>query len=458
MHLNKLVIIAGCLTLSGCVGTLDPLFNRQAIDAPKNWQDTQAVSTIDTNWLASFQRDDLSQLVQLALQNNLDLKKRALDVSIAEQKLTQANSSFFPDLDFSFSQKRANSASDANPTNTSSLGLDLSYELDVWGKLSDQAKQATQNLNYAQATFEQARQQLAADVATAWLKVIETRQLLELYDRRVQNARNNLAIIESGYEKGLNEARDVYLGRNELDSELSRVANQRAAVSEARRTLERYLGDYPKGQLQIDGEIPTLTQEIAPGLPEDLISRKASLAASWNNLQSKNAALAYAHKQRLPALNLSAALTETADLPKNLFDGSAMIWSLLGSVTAPIFDAGELKSKEEVARLELRQAEYQYLNDVYDAYQAVENAITREASLKQQYSATQLAEQNARTALDLSFEQYQRGLIEYTSVLDSQSRLHDAENSLIQIKSELVANRINLHVALGGDFQHSEAQ
>jgi outer membrane protein TolC len=88
----------------------------------------------------------------------------------------------------------------------------------------------------------------------------------------------------------------------------------------------------------------------------------------------------------------------------------------------------------------------------------VENAITREDSLEQQYAATQLAEQNARTALDLSFEQYQRGLIEYTSVLDSQSRLHDAENSLIQIKSELIANRINLHVALGGDFQHSEAQ
>ncbi|WP_419799961.1 TolC family protein [Terasakiella sp.] len=129
---------------------------------------------------------------------------------------------------------------------------------------------------------------------------------------------------------------------------------------------------------------------------------------------------------------------------------------MLGSLSAPIFDAGKLASAEEVARLELRQAEAQYLSDVFEAYKEVENAISEELSLEKRFESTKYAAENAKIAADLSFQQYQRGLVEYTTVLESQTRYYDAEVSAIKIQSQLAANRIKLHLALGGDFAQAK--
>ena len=127
-------------------------------------------------------------------------------------------------------------------------------------------------------------------------------------------------------------------------------------------------------------------------------------------------------------------------------------WSLLGSLTSPLFDGGRLAALEEQARLSLRQQELQYLQQVYDAFVEVENALTAERTLKQRYTVMLEAQKNALAAQTLSFEQYRNGLVSYTTVLDAQSRAFDAQSTLIQIKSELLTNRVRLHVALGGDF------
>ncbi len=449
---QKIIFTCGLLVLSGCGTSLESLISRQAIEAPHGWQEVTKVTEVSDNWLASFKQIELSKLVDKALKNNLEIKQKAYAVKIREQQLNSAGSSFFPTLDLNFSQKRAGTTNSPVAVNTASLGLEAQYELDVWGKLSDAEKEATQNLLYAKATYEQARQQLAADVASAWFSVIEANHLLDLYKRRVLTAKNNEAIIEGGYDKGLNEALDVYLARNQLNKERSLVAEQEGSVKSAIRVLERYLGEYPEGREFVDGEIPVLDTPITLGLPQELIERKASLTASWSNLVSKNAALAYAHKQRLPSLTFTGTLSDSATLGTKLFNGDGLAWSLLGTLAAPIFDAGKLKAAEEVTRLELRQAEFQYLSDIYNAYQDVENAISTENSLNRQYESIRLAEDSAKTALDLSFEQYQRGLVGYTTVLESQSRYHDAQTSAIVIKAGLVTNRIRLHLAVGGDF------
>ena len=129
------------------------------------------------------------------------------------------------------------------------MSLNLGYEVDLWGKLSDSNRQA--NLNYLaqQARFEQAKQQLVADVVKGWFDVVTAKQLLDLYKRREANALQNLDIIESGYRQGLNEALDVYLARNELNNERSRIATQQASLLTTARVLERLLGDYPKAAL-----------------------------------------------------------------------------------------------------------------------------------------------------------------------------------------------------------------
>jgi outer membrane protein TolC len=181
------------------------------------------------------------------------------------------------------------------------------------------------------------------------------------------------------------------------------------------------------------------------------------LLASWYQLLAKNSALAYAHKQRFPSISITTSLTDSRADISDLLSSSSLGWSLLGNITMPLFNAGKLKANEEKARLTLKQTEQTYLSTLYNAFADVENAVTTEATLTERYQIMLKAQENAIAAETLSFEQYQKGLVEYTTVLDAQSRSYDAQSTVIQIKNQLITNRINLHIALGGNFAKSSS-
>ena len=402
--------------------------------------------------LSHFNSSDLQQLVDKALNQNFTLQQLALTVALREQDVTITDAARWPTLDLSFDPSRRKSLDPTRYQSSFSLDLNLRYELDIWGKLSDSTRQQYLTWQAEKANYLQAQQQLAADVVIAWYNIIEAQQLLALMEKRVAVAQQNLDIIESGYRQGLNESLDVYLTRNELNTELSRKADQVATQQTAIRTLERLLGDYPAGLLAVEQSLPLITDDIPLGMPAELLSRKPQLLQRWHQLLAADASVALAHKQRFPSFTLTGSVGRSSSELNELISGEAIGWSLLGSLTTPLFNAGELKAREEKARITLKQTEQQYLDTLYQAFADVENGITREASLKARYQATMKAEENAVIAEKLSFEQYLKGLVSYTTVLDAQQRAFDAQSNLIQIKNQLIANRVRLHLALGGDF------
>ena len=438
--------------LCGCVNTSQVDNNIRSAQVPQNWQFSEKTRPITDNWLAQFSQPQLSMLIIEALNHNYSLRQDAYDVQILEQQLLQADAEFWPDLDLNLTTGRANSTTGVI-SNSSSLALESSYELDIWGKLTSAQQRA--NLNYLaiKAQYQQNRQTLVANLATNWFDWIAAKQLTSLFEQRVKNAKQNLDIIESGYHQGLNGALDVYQSRNDLNTELSNLAQQEDTQLQSVRSLERLLGRYPDASLTSQPlTLPLLTTDIPLGMPLDIISRKPELLASWYQVLAQDAGLAFAHKQRFPSINLRASISDSADELTDLLSGSSLAWSLLGGLTAPLFRAGELKANEEIARLQLKQQEQNYLDTLYNAFSTVENAITTENSLQQRYHATLAAQQNAKAAETLAFEQYQLGLITYTTVLEAQGRSFSALSTLIQIKNQQLANRINLHLALGGDF------
>ena len=237
-----------------------------------------------------------------------------------------------------------------------------------------------------------------------------------------------------------------------MNNELSRVATQQAELVKAKRILERLTGAYPAGELIVNADLPKLDSAISLGLPANLLTKKPALVASWYQLLAKDANVAYAHKQRFPALKLTGSLGNSDSELKELLSPSSLAWSLVSNITAPIFNAGKLAAEQERARLERQISEQNYLDTLFNAFSDVENALTTEQSLQQRYITTVRAQENAEAAQTLAFEQYQSGLVEYTTVLESQKRAFDAQSSVIQIKSQLLSNRINLHLALGGAF------
>ena len=450
--LLPLLPLLSSLFLLACSSTSEVDEKLKDLPLPQNWHDSKQALMVEHNWISQLDNSQVHQLVKKALSANHQFAMQTYALEISEQQLIVSGSQLWPELDLAFRSGRNKENETDTYSNSNSINLNLSYEVDIWGKLSDADRLSNYNYLAQKSLFEQYKQQLVVNVITTWFSVIEAEKLLSLYRSRVENSKQNLAIIESGYKSGLTAALDVYLTRNDLNNELTRVSEQETVKTKLIRQLERLIGEYPKGELLVNANLPLLTNDIPVGLPSELISRKPGLKASWYKLLSQDASLAYAHKQRFPSIVFLGSIGDSNTDIGELLSSSSLAWSLLGSVSAPIFNAGRLQANEEKFRLELKQSEQLYLDTLYSAFSAVENAITTEKSLKQRYYTMLAAQENAKIASTLSFEQYQSGLVSYTTVLEAQKRSFAAQTTLITIKNQLIANRINLHFSLGGDF------
>ncbi|MDO6446021.1 TolC family protein [Colwellia sp. 1_MG-2023] len=423
---------------------------------PQHWQSIKSQISDDAqssdNWITTFNDPQLIALVEQAIKQNRLLKTQKITMKLAEQKALVSGASRLPALTLNQGNSRRKNVSDdvAQYTSSADVDLELSLEVDIWGKLSDQQNQATLNFAAAKSTYEHQKTTLIAQVASAWFDVISAQELLNLYQERAKNLTNNLEMIQASYRLGLNDALDVYLTQNDVSQESARVAQQQQVLSVAKRQLELLIGEYPDGNFTSNVALPVLNQEVLIGAPAQLLTKRHDILTSWYQLLALDAGLAVSHKQRFPKISLFASTGDSSDELQHLLDGSSLAWSLIGNLTLPLFDGGRLASLEKQARLEVEQQEQYYLNDLYQAFADVENNIANSKALKERYQHLTLASQNALTAEKLSFDQYMRGLVSYTTVLESQRRAFDAQNSLIQLTNQLLQNRISLFVSLGG--------
>ena len=454
--ITKLPALCAMLVLAGCaVSAISPDVRER--DLPDSWRGEAEYDAVRDGWLAQLGDTELSGLVTGAMEQNYRLAQLAADVEAARQAVVISGAARYPELSMALNGSRRRVISNQfGITRTSSnfeIGMDLFWEIDVWGKLKDVEKQASLSWLAAQALYEDSRLRLAARVAGAWFNVIGASDKLALLRERLENLEQDLDIIEHAYNQGLTGALDVYLARTGVDQERARIAGQEQLLAENRITLQLLLGDYPDGRLDVDRTLPLLDSPVPAGLPSELISRRPDLQQAWMNLLASDAAVAIAHKQRFPRITLVAAGNDVSKEFTNLLDGSALAWSVLGNLAQPLFNRGRLKAQEEQARARVAQAENQYLDRLYQAFSEVENALSRNRSLQTRYRVTLASEKNAVAGLDLAFEQYQRGLVPYTTVLEAQRRAFDIQSGVIDLRNQLIQNRISLYLALGGGFE-----
>lgn len=448
-------LVGACSTPSGLSHKKPEHFVEKNI--PVNWQSdgtNNEASTVASGWITSFDDKALERTISYALQNSYVLNSEKVSVEIAKERLKVSASTDLPELSLSLANSRRKNVTNNMVTYQTSadLSVDLSYELDLWGKLSDQQNQDRLNYAAALSNYQHSELTLVANISKAWFDLTQAQQLLNLYQERADNLQRNLSMIQSSYQLGLNDALDVYLTKNSVNQELARVAAQQQALKVSSRKLELLVGDYPLADRASEQSLPFINEEINLGLPAQLLTRRADIQASWLALLALDAGLAVAHKQRFPSFNLNASVSDNASELTNLLNGGALAWSLIGGVTSPLFNAGRLESLETQAKLSVVQNEKQYLQQVYQAFADVENSVSERESLTQQYAFYFKAQDNAIAAEKLSFDQYLRGLVTYTTVLESQRRSFDAQTTVIQLTNQLLQNRIEIYLALGGDY------
>ena len=264
--------------------------------APERWAALPKLAPAGaTGWLDDFQDPALRRLVERALAANPDLKAAAARVNQARAETVQAGAALFPSVSAGYSASRSQSPGDQRfsgltPINNRfRLPLNVSWEIDLWGRVADERGAARANRQAAEETFHAARLSLAANTVRTAVTLAEAEALRDLAERNVANRRVQLGVLNRQLERGLDPDRaalDVSLGRADLARAESLVEQRRASADQTRRALEVLLGGYPAGREPGLRGVPGLKRGVPSGLPSELLLRRPDLRAAERRLEA----------------------------------------------------------------------------------------------------------------------------------------------------------------------------
>nr|VFJ90054.1 MAG: efflux transporter, outer membrane factor (OMF) lipoprotein, NodT family [Candidatus Kentron sp. LFY] len=410
-------------------------------------------SDLVPSWLADFEAPILHTLVEEAVGKNFDLDAAIARVRAARARARREGAEKLPEFTGDLSASRARSGLTGTVSNTFALGIEVSWEADLWDRLDSAARAAVARVRAEEGDYRMARLSLAANVARTWFEAIESDQQLHLAEKTIASFENSLGTIERRYRLGIGSALDVRLARENVATARSQRETRARNRDTAVRSLEILLGRYPSGTLNIQRDLPKLRRNIPVDLPSDLLDRRPDVIAANARLLAARHGLATARANRLPRLRLTASGGTASSELHDLLRLDSLAWNLLGGLTRPLWDGGRLSSEVDIARADRREADAKYAAVVLRAFREVESALTAEALLLNQEVALGVATREARAASALAMEQYRQGLSDIVTLLSTQRREFDARSSLLAVAKRRLNTRVDLYLALGGGFQ-----
>lgn len=422
----------------------------ETTEVATNWaapaSDTGAV---DGGWLASFRDPDLNALVEEALstQNpNLRILAAQVDRAAAQARLAGAALKPTVTLGANLAETGGN---DLVAGTAGDVGAGASWEWDVWGRVRAGAAAGEESLRATVADFEYARQSLVANVAKLWFLATELRMQVELGRETVAILTELVELVEAKETVGQISMQDVHLVRAELASAEDALRQAIGGEKQVQRALEILLGRYPAAEIETAGELVPVPAPVPAGLPADLVARRPDLIASERRVAVAFNLSEEARLARLPRLSLNAGLGASTDL-------SGLITQLGAGLVAPLYTGGALEAQIELANADQQAAIAAYGAALLRAFEEVETSLENEELLSERETFLTSAVAGNLEAYNLARVQYDVGKIDLLSVLQMQTRWLGARIGLLRIRNERLAQRIDLHLALGGSFEQTE--
>jgi multidrug efflux system outer membrane protein len=454
------VTLAG-FTLCSCEGLrFDAPRERLEVGAPATWKSASSGSdgTISSGWLGEFGDAGMRQSVEEALSYNQDLKAASARMRQAKESSIAGKARLLPRVGVDGSGGYSITENGKDPaTETERYGLTLaaSWEVDVWGRLRDLNAADDAGFAAAQATYRGARLSLAANAAKAWCNLIAAEQLLALAHTTLDSNNRVLSITERLFKGGAGQgALDVQLGRTNVAAAQRAVKSTQLARDEAARSFEVIVGRYPSAEARASRELPTLKRSIPAGLPADLVERRPDLAVARAELFASAKRADAARKEMLPSLALTGSTGTPVSRFANFLDPAFLATSVAANFSQSIYEGGALAANARGALAANEASVHDYAQTALEAFREVESALGADSSLAEQEGYLLKEVEQASLAQKQAARDYSDGVNDdILRVLESQSRATNARGALIRLRNERLQNRIDLHLALGGDFK-----
>ena len=431
---------------------------------PSSWTAKTPAGRIADNWWSTLGTARLDSLVEQALAHNYDLKAAATRLAQAHAQAKAAGAPLMPQLSAtgSSSKRKQNFVGFPIPggdgqvlstTSTSySANLNLSWEVDLWGRLRAGTQAAIADAQAAEADWVGARLSLAAQTARAYFAAVEAGRQVQLAAATVENYRLSTEQIQRRYRRGLRSSLDLRLGRSSLAASQATLEQRRQQQDIALRQLELLLGRYPSAKITVGNDLPTIDGAVPAGLPADLIARRPDLIAAERRLAAADRRLASARRALLPSISLTASTGRSSSALGDLLDGDFSVWNLIGNLSQPLLQGGRLRANIDQTASAAEGALFTYAQSALRAYGEVETRLRAEGFLADQERALATAATEATAARVLAEERYAKGLSDLITLLESQRRSFDAQSRLLTIKRQRLDARVDLYLALGGGF------
>lgn len=471
------ILAALLLLLAGCTLGPDPQRPATVADSapgyvhglPEPSSETSPQSTLDAAldpWWTSFGDAATADLVQRALDENTDLRAAAARVLEARAALGSARATLWPSLEGSFTASRTKNSFTLPQVGrvsvyatTYSPSLDASYQLDLFGRLERTRQAAWSDLLSQEAARRSVLHTVVSETVRARVRIGTLERSLDLATGIRDSWAGTLETIDRRYRSGLVEALDLRLARENLASAEAAVVEARQALAQARLGLDVLVGRRPGTGPEIASELPSLPDldPVPLGLPADLLDRRPDLIQAEMALAAQTARVGVALADLYPSLRLTASAGTSSDTLSDVVASEAVVYNAVLNLLAPIFDGGRRRAEVAARRARVEQAAAAYAGAVLRALREVEDALLRDRAVTERLTFLETRAEEARAADRIARDRYGRGVSTLLQVLDTERRLRVAEQALLAARADAWNGRVDLYLALGGDWLPDDA-
>jgi NodT family efflux transporter outer membrane factor (OMF) lipoprotein len=462
-HLKAAVAVF--TALGAACATASPVRQPETgIPVPSAWTAPVDAGPADPVWWRQFGDPGLEAVVAEALEGNRDLRAASarIDAAAALARVSEADLRPTIGAGLDANARKQNFIGLPIPgaedrvlsTRVTSYGVsvDTSWEADLWGRIRSSVSASLADAQAAAFETGAARLSVAAQAAKVWFALIEADQQVQLAEDTVASYRTTTEQVRDRYERGLRPPSDLRLTLSNLHTAEALLAQRREQFGRVARQLEVLLGRYPAGALAPPGQLPELPGEVPAGMPAEVMERRPDLQAAERRLAAADARLTANRRALYPRLALTGSGGIATNALRRLLDGDFAIWSLAGGLTQPLFQGGRLRAQVDVADAQTREALERYASQVLTAFGEVEIALDAQAHMRERAARLAEAAEQAAAARELAEQRYASGLETVLGVLETQRRQLEAQSQLLAIRRLQLDTRVDLHLALGGDF------
>ena len=438
--------------LSGCALETPPKASYLAaqavssLESQHQWANGSTRGDPTDGWLASFNDPQLNQLVREAIAHNGDLAIAAIRVQQAEALVTMQSSGLLP---------AAGVRGRIGQSESQVLSVGASWEIDLWGRIRAQSRAAQSERAATEADYLWGQRVVAATTAKAWFSLVTCTQLERALKQVVEDQTQLVELEGHRVATGAAPQTELQEARNALRVNQDAALKATQAKVRAAQALELLLGRYPAGEIGAEPTMPALPVSPPAGLPANLVERRPDLIAASHRVAEAFDERQSAQAARLPSVSIDVAITGIRSNVLTLMDASSPVKGVSASFLAPIFTGGKLKAQADYYTEAQKVAIVAYGNSALQALGEVESGLQADASYKARVAELQARVETCRTLLIEEEARVAIGSTDERGVLGSRKTLLRSEMDLASARGDQFNERIDLLLALGGDWREA---